>query len=174
MFVTQDLHYENHSVLLLLQWNVYVERQDLHFLFGKYKDVNMLPSCIWVTCFFENTVQTGSLYFSLRNTWWKVFGNNQELLNSGKVLETCRKMFLCHVLSLKLECIYFWCGFLRIGSFCFWLSSVKPCGDYWYYWCIIPESFGKKLFGGVFEGTQCWKSVNIVFVMAIDDKYFDL
>ncbi len=124
--------------------------------------------------FFENTVQTGSLYFSLQDTWWKEFGNNQEFLNSGKVLETCRKMFLFHVLSLKLKCIYLWCGFLSIGGFCFWLSSVKPCGDYRYYWCIFPECFGKINIWGVLEGTHCRKSVNIVFVMAIYDKYFDL
>ena len=37
----------------------------------------------------------------------------------------------CFVFELKLECIYFWCGFLSIGGFCFWLSSINR------FWVVI-------------------------------------
>ncbi len=130
------------------------------FSVSKHKGGNVFVYVFELLVFFLK-IQS-KLEVCIYRTLWKGFGNTQE-----------EKMFFISFLSVKLECIYFWCGFLSMGGLCFLLFISKTVG--WLLVLLMYYSgvFWNNKFFGVLGWTHCWKSVDIVVVMAIYDNYYD-
>jgi len=106
--------YGIHNILVLLQRNVFMWMKILKLFHG------------WISK--DKSVQFYVFESLLYNTVESVF-------IVVPFVERFREYPRCFVFELKLECIYFWCGFLSIGGFCFLVIINEPIlGGYRYFW----------------------------------------
>ena len=106
--------YGIHNILVLLQQNVFMWMKILSLFHG------------WISK--DKCVQFYVCESLLYNTVESVF-------IVVPFVERFREYPRFFVFELKLECIYFWCGFLSIGGFCFLVIINEPIlGSYRYFW----------------------------------------